>query len=353
MYWTYHTQCSEAEAAGESIRVTVVDTLLLGLLRVVFSTLFLVVLARGLVILGADALEDGKAALGGHSDVEVAHIRVGDLVDSRFHDGSVLVKKVLVASSLVVEIGEVSSDVAKLTAHSILAVALTSGVRFAEGHAVLAGNMSLLDELFLTVSERAVVTELAVLAVAPELANFGLLLLLVGRLEIVMNFVNGRRHESRCRRFELSEGGLEGGSAGLELGHSGLEGHGSEEALSFGSAEKFISHFRLIVVNLHIGSGKENVSREVGIHIINDRVASSGVSIVGHVVIELQLDLDAVVARLLEVIALLSLGVFTCTVLGSEFVNKSGALRNNFGVITENLHQIPGDGKLVVAAAGR
>ena len=70
---------------------------------------------------------------------------------------------------------------AKLTAHSILAEATTSHVRLAERHSKLGSDVSLLHEFVITVGKSALSAEFAVLVIQPELANFGLFLLLVGR----------------------------------------------------------------------------------------------------------------------------------------------------------------------------
>ena len=88
---------------------------------------------------GADALEDREAALGWHSDVELADVGVGDLIDSRLHNGSVLVKQVLVTCSLLMEVAEVAGGVGEFAAHSVLAEALAGHVALAERHAELAG----------------------------------------------------------------------------------------------------------------------------------------------------------------------------------------------------------------------
>ena len=139
--------------------------------------------------LGADALEDGKAALGWHGNVELADIGVGNLIDSRLHNGGVLVQQVLVACSLRVEVVEVAGGVGELAAHSILAEALAGHVALAERHAELAGDVRLLHEFVLAVGERALCSKFAVLAIQPELANFSLLLLLVGGLKNVHVFL--------------------------------------------------------------------------------------------------------------------------------------------------------------------
>lgn len=70
---------------------------------------------------------------------------------------------------------------AELAADSVLTVALASHVRFAQGHSEFAGNVSFLNELGLTMGESAVISKFAFLTVKPELANLGLLLLLVSR----------------------------------------------------------------------------------------------------------------------------------------------------------------------------
>jgi len=140
-------------------------------------------LAVSFADLGADALEDGKAALGRHSNVEGADIGLGHLVDSRLHNSGILAKQVLIACPLLMEIAEVTRQVAELAAHSILAEALAGHVALAERHAELAGDVSLLHEFVLAVGECALKTKFAVLAIEPELANFSLLLLFICGLE--------------------------------------------------------------------------------------------------------------------------------------------------------------------------
>ena len=70
----------------------------------------------------------------------------------------------------------------ELAAGSIFAETLL-GVRLAEGHAELLSDVCLFDELILAMSESALVTEGAVLATGPCLAQLRLLLLLVLGLE--------------------------------------------------------------------------------------------------------------------------------------------------------------------------
>ena len=148
------------------------------------SGLFLCLASVGFVgrVLRADALKDGEATLRWQSNVESANIRVGNLIDSGLHYRGIFIEQILIASSLLIEIRKVTRKMTELTACSILAEAITSLVALAEGHAELAGNMCLLHELVLTVGEGALSTELALLSVEPEFANFGLLLLFVGGL---------------------------------------------------------------------------------------------------------------------------------------------------------------------------
>ena len=119
----------------------------------------------------------------------------------------------------------------ELAADSILAETFTIHVGFAEGHAVFAGDVCLLDEFVIAVSKGTIVSKFAVLALEPEFANFCLFLLFVCRLEILLFIIfeswECRGHE--CR-LEFSEGGL-------ELGGSRFQGHWSKEALSFSYAK--------------------------------------------------------------------------------------------------------------------
>jgi len=127
---------------------------------------------------GYDVGEHRKSALGGHCDVEGADVRVLDLLHPLLHDQGILVKQVLIACLLLVEVGEVCLCVLELAAGSIFAEALLS-VRLAKGHAELLRDMCLFDELIFTVSESALVTEGAVEATGPLLAHLRLFLLLV------------------------------------------------------------------------------------------------------------------------------------------------------------------------------
>ena len=79
--------------------------------------------------------------------------------------------------------------------------AVTILVGSAGRHAVLAGHVRLLLKLMLAMSESALVTELAGTGLLPELAQFGLLLLLEGWflvrvLVIVAALVNRLRDET-------------------------------------------------------------------------------------------------------------------------------------------------------------
>lgn len=127
---------------------------------------------------GNDVGENRKSALGGHRNVEGANVRVLDLLHPLLHNKGIFVKQILIAGLLLVEVREVSLSVLELAAGSIFAEALLS-VRLAEGHAELLRDMCLFDELILAVSECALVTEGAVLATGPCLAQLCLLLLLV------------------------------------------------------------------------------------------------------------------------------------------------------------------------------
>jgi len=141
------------------------------------------------------------------------------------------------------EIAEVAGCVGELAAHSILAEALSGHVALAERHAEFAGDVRLLHELVLTVSERALRTKFAVLAIQPKLAHFSLLFLLVSGLKSghvfrgeVLWLVDlrynswhpeggsGGRLENLGCRLELCEGRL----------HHGLR---SKEALALGLCE--------------------------------------------------------------------------------------------------------------------
>merc|ERR1712051_589053 len=127
---------------------------------------------------GYDVGEHRKSAPRGHRNVECADVRVLDLLHPLLHNQGVLVKQVLIACLLFVEVREVRLGVLELAAGSIFAEALLS-VGLAQGHAELLGDMCLFDELIFTVSESALVTEGAVKATGPLLAHLCLLLLLV------------------------------------------------------------------------------------------------------------------------------------------------------------------------------
>ena len=136
-----------------------------------------------LTILGTNSFKHSQAALVRHSDVESAHIRVGDLVDSCLHHVGVLSKQILVARPLGVEVGKVSAHVAELAALAVNALEGSLHEALAQGLAVLAGDVSLLNELVLAVGEGAIVAELAFVVEQPVFADLGLLLLFVAGFE--------------------------------------------------------------------------------------------------------------------------------------------------------------------------
>ena len=66
----------------------------------------------------------------------------------------------------------------------INAEAILAQIRIAEGHPELAGHVSLLDKLVLTMSEGTLVAELTEVVVKPVFADLCLLLLFVGGLVV-------------------------------------------------------------------------------------------------------------------------------------------------------------------------
>lgn len=71
---------------------------------------------------------------------------------------------------------------AELASESILTRIRCSHVRVAEGHTELSGDVRLLLELFLSVGEGTIITELALLTAEPKFAELGPLLQFKGRL---------------------------------------------------------------------------------------------------------------------------------------------------------------------------
>jgi hypothetical protein len=147
--------------------------------------------------------------------------------------------------------------VAKLAAHSILAVVIASHVGLAKGHSELGGDMRLLHELVVAVGESALGAEFAVLAIKPELANFSLLLLLVSGLKrchvigrVVSLISRGARHpENWSAGLEALKGGR------LELCAGRLHsGHGGKEAFAFSLRKKSHGTFFVRLLNIFVGS---------------------------------------------------------------------------------------------------
>jgi len=140
---------------------------------------------------------------------------------------------------------------AKLAAHSILAIAITDHVWLAEGHSELGGDVSLLHKFIISVGESALNTEYAVLTLQPELANFSLLLLFVVRLKVchvvcwVVGLVSWRaRHPENWTVLESLSSWLELGAACLHAGNRG------EETFSFRLGKKSFHIFvRLCVLD--------------------------------------------------------------------------------------------------------
>ena len=77
------------------------------LVVVILTILFASSAEGGLVVLIANLLEDRQASLLGHSNIESAHVGVRNQVNSRLHNGSVLIEQVLEASPLTIEVRKI------------------------------------------------------------------------------------------------------------------------------------------------------------------------------------------------------------------------------------------------------
>ena len=172
----------------KQLSVDALSSVLVNPSSVVLSIVFVVPCLVFFSFRGYDVGENRKSTLWGHRNVEGANVRVLDLLHPLLHDKGILVKQVLIAGLLCVEVREVRLSVLELAAGSIFAEALLS-VGLAESHAELLGDMCLFDELIFTVSESALVTEGAVKATKPLFAHLSLLLLLVLGLEWTTIFI--------------------------------------------------------------------------------------------------------------------------------------------------------------------
>lgn len=271
---------------------------------------FLALISRGIYVLvladgdffhrgassgfGADLLEDGQTRLAWHCNVEVADVGLGNQVDSRRHDGRVLAEQVLVARALALEVRKVDRGVAELAAAPVLAVPMQVGL--AEGHSELACHVSLLEQLLRAVGEGALLAELALLAIEPELADLGSFFLFVGRLgrhRCLASFHPVALHSlQHLRDVHLQRGQVGSRSrfqeGWLELGD--VDGHGREEAVPFGLGEQanfFEGQSGVVRTLLLLGAGRR-IERHLGSE-IGDVIAVLGTvtalraTAVGHV----------------------------------------------------------------------
>ena len=138
-----------------------------------------------------ESIKHVKSGFVRECNVEHVHIRLSDTFNSVHHDSCILSQEITVEAHLFFNRGtEVTCEMCKLAAMSVLTNVRRRVVGLAESNFVAGSNVSLLVQVFSSVSEGALVSKLAV-SFLPILAKLGLLLLLVGGLErqvVVMGF---------------------------------------------------------------------------------------------------------------------------------------------------------------------
>lgn len=130
----------------------------------------------------AESIKHGESGFLGECHVEHVHIRLGDAVDTIHHDSGILSQKIAVEVHLSFNRGtEVTSEVGELATEAVLTDVRRCVVGLAESNFVAGSDVGLLVQVFSSMCEGALVSELAVSSL-PILAELRLLFLLVGRL---------------------------------------------------------------------------------------------------------------------------------------------------------------------------
>jgi len=103
---------------------------------VIFLVFVLFILLTALVFfrVRTDTRKYGEAGFRWHGNIKGFYIRVSNCVNSIFHDIGILTQQILITSSLVIKVREVSRNVAKLATRSVDTVMISSHIGRAQGH---------------------------------------------------------------------------------------------------------------------------------------------------------------------------------------------------------------------------